>query len=200
LTEHLTFPITASGPISEEVLKAGFSEFQTLAEHIQSVPYGRPSEAGDFLSVLKENRGICSSKHRLLAALAHECGHPEVELMVGIYEMSEENTPGVGSVLSGASVVSIPEAHCYLRVRGCRYDFTGLPGGKSSPFDTLLSEQVILPHELPKTKLPIHQQAIASWAARHGLAFFQAWSLREACIEALMADNRVHPAETTGSG
>ncbi len=161
MTGYLSFPVTASGPISKEILKAGFSEFQALAAHIQTIPYGRPGEAADFLSVLKENRGVCSSKHRLLAALAHECGHPEVELVVGVYEMSEENTPGVGSVLSGASRASIPEAHCYLRVAGRRYDFTGLPCGASSPFDSLLSEQVVLPRELSEVKLSIHPRKLS---------------------------------------
>jgi hypothetical protein len=41
----------------------------------------------------------------------------EVQLTVGIYEISEENTPGVGTVLNAASLTSIPEAHCYCPLK-----------------------------------------------------------------------------------
>jgi hypothetical protein len=44
-----------------------------------------------------------SLSHQLLAAVAQDCGHSEVQLTVGIYEMSEENTPGVGTVLNANS-------------------------------------------------------------------------------------------------
>lgn len=186
MKEHLSFRITSGGPVSKEVLEAGFVNFLRFAEHVQAIPYGRPSDTQDVLSVLKENRGTCSSKHRLLAAVAHESGHSEVELMVGIYEMSEENTPGVGPALAAASFDSIPEAHCYLRVAGYRYDFTGLPPGISSPFDSLLSEEPVLPAELPETKLPVHQEAMAIWAAQHGIEASRAWGIRESCIQALV--------------
>lgn len=187
MPEHLKFPFTECGPISREALKYGFSEFRSVAEHIRTIPYGRPREGADVLSVLKERRGTCSSKHCLLAALAHECGHKEVELIVGVYEMTEDNTPGVGSVLSEASITSIPEAHCYLKVAGYRYDFTGLPSGVSSPFDSLLSEEAVLPDELPEKKLRLHHGAMVSWAVRHNLELSQAWRIRESCIETLAA-------------
>jgi hypothetical protein len=190
MSGHLDFPITSGGPVSTEVRKSGFTDFVTLAEHVRAIPYGRPADTKDVFSVLKENLGTCCSKHRLLATVAHECGHHEVELMVGVYEMSENNTPGVGSVLSEVSLNSIPEAHCYLRVAGSRYDFTGLPAGASTPFDSLLSEEPILPADLTETKLPVHQKAMASWAIQHGMDLTRAWSIREACIEALAANNR----------
>jgi hypothetical protein len=190
LTESFSFHIMENGPLSKEVRRNGFSEFYAFAVNVRNIPYGRPSDSTNFLSVLNENRGTCSSKHRLLAALAHECGHTEIELVVGIYEMSEENTPGVGSILVDASVVSIPEAHCYLRVADCRYDFTGLTGGVSSPFDALLSENVVLPLNLSEKKLALHQQAMIPWAAKHQLSFSQAWEVREACIDALTANRR----------
>ena len=96
LDKNLIFPITESGPISKEVRKNGFLEFYTFTEHVRNIPFGRPTDSTDFVSVINENSGTCSSRHRLLAVLAKECGHPEIELVVGIYEMSEENTPRVG--------------------------------------------------------------------------------------------------------
>ena len=40
--------------------------------------------------------------------------------MLGIYEMSDRNTPGVGRVLTAHGLSYIPEAHCYLRCQGER--------------------------------------------------------------------------------
>src|SRR5690606_8990321 len=105
-----------------------------------------------------------SSKHRLLATVAHELGHFEVQLTVGIYEMDEHNTPGVGAVLRAAGLRSIPEAHCYLTVHDERFDFTGLPPGPISPFHALLSEHLVLPADLHEAKLRLHKQAISAWA------------------------------------
>jgi hypothetical protein len=135
--------------------------------------------------VLRERCGTCSSKHQLLAAVAHECGHVEVQLVVGIYEMSEHNTPGVGPVLGAASLSSIPEAHCYLVVAGERLDFTGLRSGSSSPFDALLTEHVVLPADLPEAKGNLHRRAITTWSDALGISTARAWDIREACIAAL---------------
>lgn len=187
MSPSLNFEITRGGPTAEDVQRRGFIYFDALAEHVRRLPYGRPSDGHDVLAVLKEGRGTCSFKHRLLAAVAHERGHSEVELVVGIYAMSEENTPGVGAVLKSAGHASIPEAHCYLRVANHRCDFTGLDSGSSSPFAALISEHVVLPESLPAEKHVLHQQVVRHWANSQCLSFERAWSLREACIQALAA-------------
>lgn len=51
-----------------------------------------------------------------------------VRLMIGIYLMNEDNTPGVGKVLERYGLKEIPEAHCYLRFEGQYLDFTRLTG------------------------------------------------------------------------
>lgn len=185
MQSQLNFPILAGGVLSDAVLAEGFSTFIQLAERVRLLPYGRTAPIADPLVVLREKRGTCSSKHQLLAAVAHECAHLEVQLTVGIFEMREQNTPGVGAVLSAASLSCIPEAHCYLMVGGDRFDFTGLSPGASSPFDALLSEHVVSPDELSQSKVRLHMQAIASWAAAVGLSPESAWATREACIKAL---------------
>ncbi|MEH6497783.1 MAG: hypothetical protein V7751_00170 [Pseudoalteromonas distincta] len=185
MTHELNFNITVNGAITEAVRGHGFNEFQAFAEYIHNLPYGRPDCAQDILAVLKEGRGTCSVKHRLLAAVADECGHPEVELVVGLYAMSEQNTPGVGTTLKAAGFAWIPEAHCYLQVRDRRYDFTGLTSGTDSPFDALLSEHPAHWLDLPDQKSRLHQQAMALWATANALAFDDAWRLREACIQSL---------------
>lgn len=189
MSAELDFPIHGSGPVAVAARRRGFDCFLALAEHVRALPYARPACPNDILAVLNEQRGTCSSKHRLLAAVAHECGHPEVELVVGLYAMSEQNTPGVGAVLGPAGLGSVPEAHCYLRVGRRRYDFTGLGSGSTSPFAALSSEHPVSPECLPDEKARLHREAIREWAASHGLAFAEAWALREACIEALVSRN-----------
>lgn len=195
MSAELDFEIVGGGPIAEEVRRHGFYRFLVLAEHLRQLPYGRPSRARDVLAVLEEGQGTCSSKHRLLAAVAHECGRLDVELVVGLYAMSEQNTPGVGAVLEAAGVASIPEAHCYLRLGERRYDFTGLNVGASSPFEALFSEHFVPPGQLPDEKARLHHDAIRAWAAFHGLPFADAWALREGCIRALASNDALRPTD-----
>jgi len=94
----LDFPLTGNEPLSAAVRALGFESFAEVAEFIRTLPYGRVADDEDQAAILRARKGTCSSKHRFLAALAHECGHTDVSLMIGFYEMSERNTPGVGSV------------------------------------------------------------------------------------------------------
>jgi hypothetical protein len=182
---NLNFPLTGNGPLSVAVQALGLENFADVADFIRLLPYGRVADGDDPAAVLRAHTGTCSSKHRFLAALAHECGRLDVLLTVGLYEMSERNTPGIGSILAAAGVDVIPEAHCYLIYKGRRYDFTGLAAGQSSPFDSLMDERSVAPDDLPAVKLKYHQEAIARWAAQVGFDFERAWQLREECIASL---------------
>ena len=64
--------IVASAALCNAALARGLSDFGQLTAHVQSLEYGRTSKPEDPLAVLQEGRGTCSSKHRLLAAVAHE--------------------------------------------------------------------------------------------------------------------------------
>ena len=185
---RLQFRISGGSALCEEVRSHGFDFFEHLAEHVRKLPYGRTSNAQGPLALLWQGRGTCSAKHQLLAAVAQDCGHSEVQLTVGIYEMSEENTPGVGTVLNAAALTSIPEAHCYLSIEGERFDFTGLAAGSSSPFAALLAEYTVSPTNLSHVKGELHQEAIAAWANDQGISQEAAWATREACITALAAN------------
>src|SRR5699024_5304680 len=151
--------------------------------------YGRPADPQDMLAILCEKRGTCSGKHRLLAAVAHERGRTDIELVVGLYAMGEHNTPGVDSILRNAGVDAIPEAHCYLRHDGQRHDFTGLAGGSQSPFQSLYAEFVVSPENLVADKAILHRRALRKWAVNNDFSEAQAWTLREACIAALATDS-----------
>jgi hypothetical protein len=178
-------PLRPGSPMGAAILGMGFHTFEALAAHVRQLPYARTTWPDDPLAVLREGRGTCSSKHQLLATVAQECGHPEVVLTVGVYEMTEANTPGVGAVLQAAAYTSIPEAHCYLTVDHQRWDFTGLPRGTESPFQALMEEHFLLPESVWARKRKLHQQALGRWAERVGVSPIDAWAVREACIAAL---------------
>lgn len=196
---EMDFLITESGAISAAVRQQGFDHFQSLAEYVSGLPYGRPEAIDDALAVLTERKGTCSFKHRLLALVAEECGRADIQLVVGLYEMSEQNTPGVGRILEQASLRWIPEAHCYLRLGQQRYDFTGLNAGDSSPFDALLAEYQVTPAGLFTEKNRLHKEAIQTWAQSHAVTPEKAWALREACIRALALKSQNGLAACSGS-
>ena len=191
LSGRLQFPISGGSALCNDVRSRGFESFEDLAEHVRKLPYGRTANTDEPLAVLRQGRGTCSAKHQLLATVAHDCGHSELQLTVGIYEMSEDNTPGVGAVLNEDSLTSIPEAHCYLSIEGERFDFTGLPGGRSSPFAALLAEYAVSPTNLSQVKSGIHKEAIAAWASNRGISKEAAWATREACISVLAAKSAI---------
>lgn len=81
------------------------------------------SDRSDWRLVLEERCGTCSAKHALLTELASENDRP-VSLVLGIYEMDEINSPGVGPVLQRYGLRCVPEAHCRLVYEGTRVDLT----------------------------------------------------------------------------
>ena len=83
------FRLTNAGPSTAAARALGLEAFYQLCVYVRDLPYGRTLNAADVLRVLSERRGTCSSKHRLLAAVAHECGRSDIKLMVGIYQISD---------------------------------------------------------------------------------------------------------------
>lgn len=183
--QDIDFPVQNKGQLSMCVLGLGYTRFLDFADFVKSLPYGRTSDTQNRMAVIHEGRGTCSSKHVLLAALAHECGYTNIQLMVGFYRMCEDNTPGVGKLLEEAGLSYLPEAHNYLIFRDKRYDFTGLKEGKSSPFDSLYFERPINLEELPQIKKTLHQAEISKFAKQLRLDPQNIWETREACIRAV---------------
>lgn len=171
----------------EAGLSAGFAalgrrDYHAAARHVRRLPYGRNSQRADYGLVLQEGRGTCSTKHALLAALAREHGWP-VELRLGIYEMSGDNTPGVGPVLCRYGLELVPEAHCYLAYGGVRVDLTRVVA--PDPILDFLYEETIEPAGIGAYKVDVHRRFVRGWAAERGLDFERVWRAREGCIGAL---------------
>ena len=85
-------PLSGGGTVTALFSEAGIEDFHGAARHLLGLPYGRTSDRSKPALVLTEGRGTCSSKHALLAELAHELGL-DVRLTLGIFEMSARTGP-----------------------------------------------------------------------------------------------------------
>ncbi len=178
-----------AGPITAAFSAAGVSDYRSAAQYIGSLPYDRNANLDDPLAVLIESRGTCSTKHAVLRRLAME-QDIAAKLMVGIYEMSDRNTPGIGSVLQHHGIASLPEAHCYLSYRWKRIDATRevatMPAETISHF---LHEEEIAPSQIGAYKVDLHRCFLRYWMEQNGAAtahtLDQLWKIREQCIIAL---------------
>ena len=191
--DHLTHALKLDGPLSTRFRTVG--AFAGGVRYVLRLPYGRIADRSRFWLVLDEGRGTCTTKHALLAALAREQGI-DIQLMLGIYEMSERNTPGVGAVLDRHGLACIPEAHCFLRYRGERIDVTGVPAG-AEPIERCLHEEPITIQQIGAYKIERHRLFLREWLGRRpqgaDLQLEEAWRIREACIAALGAGEYAPP-------
>jgi len=166
----------------------GLTDFRAAARYLHRLPYGRNSARADFKLVLSEGRGTCSTKHALLAQLAREQGI-STNLTLGIYEMTENNTPGVGKVLEKYKLTCLPEAHCYLTYDGMRIDITRSGHAPGEPIDRFLYEETIEPEQVGAYKVEFHKRFLRDWVAKEGVAsqrsWEELWQVREECIARL---------------
>ncbi len=182
-------PLNSVGADSEAFLRIGCGSFRGAAKYLHELPYGRNADRANFRLVLVEHRGTCSTKHALLAAVALE-QKLSLSLTIGIYDMTEANTPGVGRVLAAHGLESIPEAHCYLRYAGRGVDITRSGVTPQAAIPHIRDEWTIEPCQIGAHKVAVHQQYLRGWLRerRHlCLSFEELWSIREACIIALGA-------------
>jgi hypothetical protein len=178
--------ITDRGEISRKFLDRGLTDMASAVEYVRRLPYGRNADRGDFRLVLREMKGTCSTKHALLACLAQEQGLP-LQLTLGIYEMNERNTPGIGRVLARHGLDAVPEAHCYLKYGNVRLDVTRAVSARAEPVRQWLWEESIRPDQIGDYKVSLHQTFIREWASRQHLPmdWEHVWRIREECIRAL---------------
>ena len=178
------FFLDTGRPLGGEFAGLGLGGYRDAARHVRSLPYGRTSDRSDWRLVLEEGRGTCSTKHALLAELARENGRP-VSLMLGVYEMDGENTPGVGPALGEHGLRCVPEAHCYLMHGGVRVDVTRESEKSTAQEKRFLHEEKIEPDQIGGYKVEAHRGFVRRWAESHGLDPERVWRAREECIAAL---------------
>jgi len=177
-----------SGPLSELMIEKGVSRFQQACLFLQCLPYERTSDKSNLALVCIENRGTCSSKHAFLAELAIENAIEGIDLICGIFMMSPETHPALTDFFSTKKYKVIPEAHCYLRIKNERIDFTSSKDRMEIIASKLLCEQQIEPNQANEWKVLTHKDYIRKYISRNpelNLSFEDFWQDREHCISIL---------------
>ena len=178
-----------AGIVTTAFSAAGTQDFRAAAAYVSSLAYGRNASPADALCVIQEGRGTCSTKHALLRRLALEQGL-DIALFLGLYEMTERNTPGVGRSLAANGFDRLLEAHCYLRSGLRRIDVTRVTRqAPVAPIGPFLHEEEIAPEQIGDYKTSLHRKFLWQWAERENLGKLHTledlWRIREQCIAAL---------------
>lgn len=178
------YKLTSHDQLTQLAKRNGIETWNALTEFIRNLPYGRNSNRNDLSLVLAEGKGTCSSKHALLKRLADLNNIPHIDLVVGIYKMTELNTPNIGKALTNNSIDFIPEAHCYLKINGIPTDFTSKQSDFKRIENDIIQEQYIEPHQVSEFKVDYHKTFIKRWLkdTKSDFEFDQIWQIREQCI------------------
>lgn len=183
----VNFTLSQDALLSKLLISNGITDFKTAIVYVNQLPYGRTSDRSDFYLILKEHKGTCATKHAFLQQLAIENNRKEIELFIGIYQMNEANTKGVGHVLDTYKLPYIPEAHTYLKINGTILDITRTTHNETSFEDSILVEQNISPEQIGSYKVQWHQDFLKQWIQTNQCiySFEKLWNIREECIKAL---------------
>ena len=182
----LNFEIENTGEISKLLISKGIKDFNTACDYIMNLSYKRISNTSKIELVIIEERGTCSTKHSVLATLALENNHPEIEIIMGIFLMNSETHPILKDFFKDKHYKFIPEAHCYLRFKGERYDFTSSENRINEISQKIVREQRIDPHQIGEWKIAIHKDYLKKWLNRQvnlDINLEQLWDDREKCIK-----------------
>lgn len=163
------------------------SEFEVLIEKVKNIPYGRNANRTDFSLVITENKGTCSSKHAFLKDFANRNDIPDVKLFIGIFKMNEVNTTKIYPLLAQNTIDFIPEAHCYLKIRGVPLDVTTSDSFYKKIQNDILEEIEIEPYQVADYKVNYHKEFLKKWISetKQSKTFDEIWAIREQCIQKL---------------
>ena len=178
----------SAGDVSRRFVGQGVQTYRDAGRYVHHLPYGRNTDRANYRLVLSEGRGTCSTKYALLAQLAQEQGLA-LALTLGIYHMTEANTPGVGPVLDRYGLDSLPEAHCYLSYAQQRIDVTRAGVKSAQSLQNFVGEEIIAPEQIGGFKVSYHRRFLRAWIATDAsgrrFSFEDIWKIRERCIAAL---------------
>lgn len=170
--------------LTKEVREKGIHDWNSLTKFVAGIPYGRNANRNDLSLVIKENKGTCSSKHALLKEVSEQNGIKNVQLIMSMYKMNEKNTPKIGDELSKNGIDYIPEAHCYLKINGKRYDLTSRNAIIDNLVPDIMMEMEIAPRQVSEYKVSFHKDFLRQWLheTKMSMSFEELWKIREQCI------------------
>jgi hypothetical protein len=182
------FKITSQEKLSSLIIEKGIFDFHALCQYVENLPYTRISNKSDLSLTISENCGTCSSKHAFLKQVAIENEQDDIQLIVGIFKMNSVNTPVLSDILAAANLEYIPEAHCYLKYKNKRFDFTKPDIDVNTFKDDILIEKEITPEQVGEWKANFQRTFIERWLLDNEMDFSldEIWEARERCIEAIV--------------
>ncbi|MBD3198303.1 MAG: hypothetical protein GF317_24855 [Candidatus Lokiarchaeota archaeon] len=152
--------IIPKGKISEKFLDLGISSFKEACLYIHDAKYGYNSNYDDQMIFFKENKGSCTSKHAVIAALAQELGI-SLYKKVAIYKLTEEITDGANDVMKKYNVPYIPMQHCFLVYKDYRFDLTeGNNNGKKTSIEEFIHTEQVEPFISKKEEYQILKKVL----------------------------------------
>ncbi|SMC41307.1 hypothetical protein [Moheibacter sediminis] len=176
------FILISEKSISKKFQKLEINSFSEAMKFIKNLPYGRNSNRENFLLVLNEMKGTCSSKHALLKKLAIENQKAEVKLMLGIFRMNGKNTPKIKNTLNEFNLDYIPEAHNYLKIHNQIFDCTTSNSSELNFVNDLILEIEIQPSQVIDFKVEFHKNFLNDWIKSKSFSLEEIWIIREKCI------------------
>ncbi|WP_378187716.1 hypothetical protein ACE939_05010 [Aquimarina sp. W85] len=181
------YPLHANDRFTQIVRSKGIITWLQLLQYVRQLPYERITDSSNPSLILIEQKGTCSSKHAFLKQIA-DFNDITVDLVVGIYKMTEENTPGIGKCLKDNNLNYIPEAHCYLKKSNRIIDVTNMHNNHLFA-ESLLEEINMTADQVSIYKITYHQNFIKKWLTTqkdiNTLTFDEVWRVREQCIKNL---------------
>lgn len=181
--------IDARGEMTDSFLRMGILCLWDAINVVKNLPYGRTTDRSNYRQVLEEKKGACSTKHALIASLAHELSIP-LTLVLGVFFLDESQVPAIGPLLNFYQLKVIPEAHCYLKYEDHSLDITFPHSLKFTFSFNLEKEMEIHPLEIGEFKIAQHQLFIKEWLENDpDLNFDTIWQAREEWIKKL-TDNK----------
>jgi hypothetical protein len=158
-------PISGAGPMTAAFLARGIQSFHAACAFTHGLPYGHNSDRDDPMILFKEEKGTCTTKHAVIAALALELGLP-VAKHIGLYAMTEALVTGTQALLETFQLPYVPMIHCFLVCGEGRVDLTaGNRNGKNRTIDAFLHTEAVAPHISAKEEYLRYRSALENLLA-----------------------------------
>ena len=152
--------LSKKGIISAEFLSLGIKSLIEACRYVQELPYGYNTDRDDLMILFKEKKGTCTTKHAVIASLAHEL-NLSIEKSIGIYAMTEKIVTGTHKILRKYNLPYVPMIHCFLVYGEYRVDLSeGNHNGKNRPIEKFLFIQQVEPNISAKNEYLLYRKAL----------------------------------------
>jgi hypothetical protein len=163
MKKHTVFPdkkVRDAGPVARTFLGLGIEDFQEACRYVLELPYGYNSNRDDLMTLFKENKGSCTTKHAVTATLAAEL-NMGIEKHIGIYAMTEVLVTGAQEILNAYDLPYIPMVHCFLVYQDLCVDLSeGNRNGKNGPIDNFLYTAAVAANISGKDEYLLYRKAL----------------------------------------